>query len=123
MTILIISLYLFCIMFNVFARIEIKPIKKKGTGIHANSITLYNCMVFSVAVTRDVRRALIKVKILTGVYVLQCNRGKFHQHAVSPTCCLCRVAVGTPHSRKLRARSPVRQNYLKRIDWFRSKYS
>ena len=36
----------------------------------------------------DVRRFLVKVKILTGLYVLQYNRAKFNQHAGSPTCCL-----------------------------------
>ena len=28
--------------------------------------------------TCDVHRALVKVKILTGVYILQCNRAKFN---------------------------------------------
>ena len=43
--------------------------------------------------TRDVHRALVMVKILTGVYILQCNRAKFKLHAVSPICCHCKAAV------------------------------
>ena len=69
--------------------------------------------------TRDVRQALIKVIILIGVYVLQYNRAKFkfNQHAVSPTCCLCKAAVEDRVHFVLRCSGldPVRQNYLKRI--------
>ena len=67
--------------------------------------------------TRDVRRALIKVKILMGVYVLQYNRARFNQHAVSTTCCLCRAAVEDRVHFVLGCSGldPVRQNYLKRI--------
>ena len=67
--------------------------------------------------TRDVRRALIKVKILTGVYVLPYNRAKFNQHAVSSTRCLCRAAVEDRVHFVLGCSGldPVRQNYLKRI--------
>ena len=36
-------------MFNVFEQLEIYPIKKKGAGKHAYSITLYNYMAYSVA--------------------------------------------------------------------------
>ena len=42
--------------------------------------------------TRDVRRAIIKVKILTGTYILQYNKAKFNQYDVSPICCLCEAA-------------------------------
>ena len=67
--------------------------------------------------TRDVRPALIKVKILTAVYVLQYNRGKFNCHAVSSTCCLCRAALEDRVHFVLGCLGldPVRQNYLKRI--------
>ena len=67
--------------------------------------------------TRDVRRALIKVKILTGVYVLQYNRAKFNQHAVSSTCCLCIATVEDRVHFVLGCSGldPIRQNYLKRI--------
>ena len=66
---------------------------------------------------RDVRRALIKAKILTGVYDLQYIRAKFNQHAVSPTYCLCRAAVEDMVHFVLGCSGldPVRQNYLKRI--------
>ena len=67
--------------------------------------------------TRDVRRALIKVKMLTGVYVLRYNRAEFNQHAVSPTCCLCRAAVEDRVHFVLGCSGldPVRQNYQKKI--------
>ena len=67
--------------------------------------------------TRDVRRALIKVRILTGVHVLQYNRAKFNQHTVSSTCSLRRAAVEDRVHFVLGCSGldPVRQNYLKRI--------
>ena len=42
---------------------------------------------------RDVRRTYIKVKMLTGTYVLQSNRSKFNKSEVSPICPLCKLAV------------------------------
>ena len=39
--------------------------------------------------TYDVRRAEVKVRLLTGTYTLQSNRAKFNQYNVSPTCQLC----------------------------------
>lgn len=41
---------------------------------------------------RDVRRAHIKVRMLTGSYVLQANRSKFNKSEVSPICPLCKLA-------------------------------
>ena len=41
---------------------------------------------------RDVRRAHIKVRMLTGSYVLQTNRSKFNKSEVSPICPLCKLA-------------------------------
>ena len=41
---------------------------------------------------RDVRRAQIKVKLLTGSYILQSSRSKFSKSAISDTCLLCKVA-------------------------------
>ncbi|MCW4345464.1 MAG: reverse transcriptase domain-containing protein, partial [Candidatus Thiodiazotropha endolucinida] len=41
---------------------------------------------------RDVRRAQIKVRMLTGSYVLQSNRAKFNKAEVSPACPLCKRA-------------------------------
>ena len=57
------------------------------------------------------------MKILTGVYVLQYNRAKFNQHAVSPICSLCRAAVEDRVHFVLGCLGldPVRQTYLKRI--------
>jgi hypothetical protein len=38
--------------------------------------------------TRDVTRATVKAKLLTGTYTLQCHRAKYNKN-VSPTCQLC----------------------------------
>ncbi len=38
---------------------------------------------------RDVYRATIKVKLLTGTYNLQGNRARFNQFDIDPTCLLC----------------------------------
>ena len=38
---------------------------------------------------RDNRRAELKVKVLTGAYILQANRSCFNQYAVDPSCKLC----------------------------------
>ena len=37
------------------------------------------------------RRGGIKARLLTGTYILQCNRSKFNQHEVSATCPLCQL--------------------------------
>ena len=39
--------------------------------------------------TRDIVRAHIKVKLLTGSYTLQSNRARFNNNSVYPTCLLC----------------------------------
>ncbi|MES9879590.1 MAG: reverse transcriptase family protein [Sedimenticola sp.] len=39
--------------------------------------------------TREIRKASIKVRLLTGTYTLQSNRSRFNQFEVSPNCCLC----------------------------------
>ena len=38
---------------------------------------------------KDVEKAAIKARILTGTYTLQANRAKFNQYEVDPTCPLC----------------------------------
>ena len=38
---------------------------------------------------REVTKASIKARILTGTYVLQANRAKFNQFEVNPTCLMC----------------------------------
>ena len=38
----------------------------------------------------DSKRAELKVKILTGSYILQANRSCFNQYAIDPTCKLCK---------------------------------
>ena len=40
---------------------------------------------------KDVRRGGIKARLLTGTYILQCNRSKFNQHEVNATCPLCQL--------------------------------
>ena len=44
---------------------------------------------------RDVRRAEIKARLLTGTYTLQSNRAKFNQYNVSPICQLCNKDIET----------------------------
>ena len=46
---------------------------------------------------RDVYRATIKTKLLTGTYNLQGNRAKFNQFNIDPTCLLC---DGDPETRE-----------------------
>ena len=43
--------------------------------------------------TRDIPRCRIKLRMLTGTYVLQYNRHKFNQHEVNPTCPLCEDGI------------------------------
>ena len=38
---------------------------------------------------------LLRLISYTGVYILQCNRAKLNQHAVSLVCCLCKGGYGT----------------------------
>ena len=38
---------------------------------------------------RDNRKAELKVKVLTGAYILQANRSCFNQYTVDPSCKLC----------------------------------
>lgn len=38
----------------------------------------------------DVRRAKMKVRLLTGSYTLQANRARFNQFSVNPQCPLCK---------------------------------
>ena len=48
--------------------------------------------------TQDVRRAIVKARLLTGTYMVQSLRSKFNNNAVDPTCPLCRTACETiPH--------------------------
>jgi hypothetical protein len=44
---------------------------------------------------RDVKQAAIKVRLLTGTYVLQSNRARFNQHEVTSTCLLCEEEAET----------------------------
>lgn len=44
---------------------------------------------------RDIFRIPVKNKILTGTYTLQCNRAKFNQNDVNPTCQLCQAEAET----------------------------
>ena len=39
---------------------------------------------------KDVEKASIKARILTGTYTLQANRAKFNQYEIDPTCPLCK---------------------------------
>ncbi len=37
----------------------------------------------------DIRKSILKVKLITNVYVFQANRSRFNKYAVDPTCPLC----------------------------------
>ena len=39
---------------------------------------------------REVTRLAVKLKIITGTYLLQSNSAAFNQSAIDPTCLLCR---------------------------------
>ena len=65
--------------------------------------TLENCNLSSIAVgsthivwkaasnkVHDVRRSIPKVRMMTGVYMLQTTKARFNQYKVEPTCPLCR---------------------------------
>ena len=41
---------------------------------------------------RDIKRGAVKVRILTGTYLVQSTVSKFNQYSVDPTCQLCRSA-------------------------------
>ena len=66
---------------------------------------------------QDNRRAEMKIKLLTGSYILQANRSCFNQHAADPT---CRVSQKEPEGRELvivrcdllkHRRGPYRQKF------------
>jgi hypothetical protein len=44
---------------------------------------------------RDVYRASIKARLLTGTYILQGNKARFNQNQVDPTCMLCNTEAET----------------------------
>lgn len=66
--------------------------------------TLENCDLTSMAVgnthivweaasnnVHDIRRSIPKVRMMTGVYMLQTTKARFNQYKVEPTCPLCRL--------------------------------
>ena len=62
----------------------------------------------------ETRKAVIKVKILTGCYILQSNRAAFNQYTVNDTCPLCQ---SEPEDRthfilRCKALSDIRSKYL-----------
>ena len=59
---------------------------------HCKVGSVHNVWKLTSHSTRDVRRAQIKVKLLTGSYTLQSSRSKFSKSAISDTCLLCKVA-------------------------------
>ena len=72
---------------------------------------------------RDVRRAITKVRLLTGTYYLQKNRVKFKNGAATDLCLLCSVLLCSAGSEdrvhftaECNALSFVRQLYLSSRD-------
>lgn len=66
---------------------------------------------------RDIKRAMIKAKILTGTYILQSNRAKFNQHDISPVCPLCNSgSEDRAHFLvSCKALDPIRRIHLEKI--------
>lgn len=67
--------------------------------------------------TYDLRKAAVKVKLLTGTYRLQANQARYNQTAVDPTCPLCKNA---PEDRahfvaNCPATQHIREKYLPKI--------
>ena len=67
---------------------------------------------------RDVRRAITKVRLLTGTYYLQTNRVKFRNGSVTGLCLLCSAASEDRvyFIAECNALSSVRQNYISQIE-------
>ena len=59
---------------------------------HSKVGSVHNVWKLTSHSTRDVLRAQIKIKLLTGSYILQSRRSKFSISATSDTCLLCKVA-------------------------------
>ena len=119
MSFLIISLCLFRIMFNVFEQIEIYPIKKKGTGIHANSITLYNCMAYTATLIQNRFKIKLKRKRRKSLYcactkisVVKNNvQDNHNNHTIAPH-------ISTSASGHFLTSSVVQQMIIGDSDWF-----
>ncbi|MEW8548514.1 MAG: reverse transcriptase domain-containing protein, partial [Candidatus Thiodiazotropha sp.] len=73
---------------------------------------------------RDVTRIHVKLKLVTGTYILQTNRAIFNQNQVSPVCMLCHAADETTHHFLLScsALESVRQPVLLEIQNIYVKY-
>jgi hypothetical protein len=67
--------------------------------------------------SRDIRRATIKAKLLTGTYVLQANRAVFNQYSVNGTCPLCKKGIETREHFLVECESTedIRAQYVARI--------
>ena len=59
---------------------------KKDAASHPHNIWKYTKNN-----TRDVMKATVKARIITGTYTLQSHRHKFNQHEISDTCLLCKT--------------------------------
>ena len=42
---------------------------------------------------REIPRITTKLKLVTGTYILQCNRSAFNQNEIEPTCLLCKTDI------------------------------
>ena len=65
----------------------------------------------------SVHKAGWKVRLMSGTYILQATRDKFHQHEVDPSCLLCRKEPeNTEHFlMRCEALSGIRQPFLGKI--------
>ena len=66
----------------------------------------------------EVAKAAVKVKLLTGVYILQQNRAQFNQYQVDPTCPLCKDGAEDRHHLLLHcaATNDIRQKHFTTIE-------
>ena len=55
--------------------------------------SVHNIWTFAGYDSVSIKKANVKVRLLTGVYTLQYNRSKFNKHKVSATCPLCELDV------------------------------
>ena len=83
----------------------------------SNTPCLHGCWDTGKFDTLSNKRAITKLKLLTGTYILQGNRSVYNQHSVNATCPLCNSADETRHHFLIEcsALSDVRRPYMERL--------
>ncbi|VDI15810.1 Hypothetical predicted protein [Mytilus galloprovincialis] len=62
---------------------------KQGEQSYYNTGHLHNALASIQTSAKDIQRLPIKLRLLTGTYILQSNRAAFNQIDINPTCLLC----------------------------------